>query len=196
MSRSDSIGHLINRLQGKRCGLTALPSERIDLEAEIAAIESQNPTPSPLTSPEILGDWRLIYTTSNGILGLDRVPLTELGEVYQCLRGDRLYNIAETNSAIGLKGIVAVGATYSGISQTRVQVKFRRSILGLQAVMGYRSMPQFIDRLEAGDRFLAVDFPIPSRDDVSLGWLEITYLDHQLRIGRGSEGSLFVLVRV
>jgi len=28
------------------------------------------------------------------------------------------------------------------------------------------------------------------------GWLDITYLDEDLRIGRGSEGSVFVLQRV
>jgi hypothetical protein len=44
-----------------------------------------------------------------------------------------------------------------------------------------------------GKKFLALDFGIENRDQ--RGWLDITYLDHDLRIGRGNEGSVFVLTK-
>jgi len=40
---------------------------------------------------------------------------------------------------------------------------------------------------------MAVDFPITSTNQK--GWLETTYLDENLRIGRGNEGSLFILAK-
>ncbi len=41
---------------------------------------------------------------------------------------------------------------------------------------------------------MAIDFNITSREQK--GWLEITYLDDDLRIGRGNEGKVFVLTKV
>ena len=187
--------NLIDRLSQTDRGLTTDPETQGALETLIAQLESENPTKNPLESDDLMGDWRLIYTTSQGILGLDRIPLTDLGEVYQCLRGDRLYNVAETKGALGVLGVVAVGATYTVASPVRVQVTFRRSVLGLQSVMKYRSVAEFVERLERRDRLWAVDFPIPERETGGKGWLEVTYLDADLRIGRGNEGSIFVLVK-
>ena len=172
------------------------PPESVpDLNQLIADLEAQSPTPSPLDSPLLMGDWRLVYTTSRGILGLDRIPLTDLGQVYQAIRGDRVYNVAETKSLLGIEGIVSVAARYARSGDARVSVTFERSILGLRSIMGYRSVTAFVDSLEAKSRFWAVDVPIPSRDGGAQGWLEVTYLDETLRISRGNEGSIFVLVK-
>ena len=176
-------------------GLATDSETQAALEVAIAQLESENPTSNPLESEHLMGDWRLIYTTSQGILGLDRIPLTDLGEVYQCLRGDRLYNVAETQGPLGVLGVVAVGATYEVVSPMRVQVTFRRSILGLQSALNYRSVAEFVERLERRERLWAVDFPIPERETKGKGWLEVTYLDANVRVGRGNEGSIFVLVK-
>ena len=186
---------LLDRLALTNRGLATSQDAQREIEHAIAQLESQNPTAAPLESEYLMGDWRLLYTTSQGILGLDRIPWTDLGEVYQCLRGDRLYNVAETRSALGILGVVAVGATYTVVSPVRVQVQFRRSILGLQGALGYRSVTEFVERLERGSRLLAIDLPIPAREGSALGWLDVTYLDAKLRIGRGNEGSVFVLVK-
>ncbi|RMF69823.1 MAG: fibrillin, partial [Cyanobacteria bacterium J069] len=53
---------------------------------------------------------------------------------------------------------------------------------------------QFIQQIESGKRFIAADFRINSTE--RKGWLDITYLDDDLRIGRGNEGSVFVLTKV
>jgi PAP_fibrillin len=187
---------LLARLETQRSDFQwQKPSSTDDLHAMIAELEAQTPTPNPLESPLLMGDWRLLYTTSQGILGLDRIPLTDLGEVYQAIRGDRVYNIAETKSLVGIEGIVAVAARYEASSAVRVQVKFERSILGLRSLMGYGSATEFIDALEAKTKFWAIDVPIPARESSGSGWLEVTYLDETLRISRGNQGSIFVLVK-
>ena len=42
-------------------------------------------------------------------------------------------------------------------------------------------------------KFYPLDIGIENRD--RQGWLEITYLDEDLRIGRGNEGSVFILAK-
>jgi hypothetical protein len=192
----DMKNRLLASLEAQRSAFRwQKPASTDDLHATISQLEAHNPTPKPLESPLLTGDWRLLYTTSQGILGLDRIPLTDLGEVYQAIRGDRVYNVAETKSLLGVEGIVAVTARYEVSSEVRVQVKFERSILGLRSVMGYQSATAFIDALEAKAKFFAIDVPIPSREGSGSGWLEVTYLDETLRISRGNQGSIFVLVK-
>jgi hypothetical protein len=50
---------------------------------------------------------------------------------------------------------------------------------------------EFVKILESGVKLPAVDFAITSTNQK--GWLETTYLDANLRIGRGNEGSIFIL---
>ena len=193
----DTLLQTLSRQRQDSRHLWQTPPESVpELHQLITNIETQSPALNPLDSPLLIGDWRLIYTTSRGILGLDRIPLTDLGEVYQAIRGDRVYNVAETKSFLGIEGVVAVAARYVRSGEARVDVTFQRSILGLQSIMGYRSVTAFIDQLEAKSRVLAIDIPIPAREGgVAQGWLEVTYLDETLRISRGNEGSIFVLVK-
>ena len=51
-----------------------------------------------------------------------------------------------------------------------------------------------IQEIEAGKKFTALDTKINSNRQQ--GWVDITYLDSDLRIGRGNEGSIFVLTKV
>ncbi|MEO1433873.1 MAG: PAP/fibrillin family protein, partial [Cyanobacteria bacterium J06633_8] len=90
-----------------------------------------------------------------------------------------------------LEGLVSVAAKFEPVSSKRVQVKFERSIIGLQRLIDYKYPGSFIEEIESGKKFLAIDFPITSNEQQ--GWLDITYLDNDLRIGRGNQGSVFVL---
>jgi hypothetical protein len=73
-----------------------------------------------------------------------------------------------------------------------VNVSFERGVFGLQGLLGYRDPQQFLQTLALTPKLSllrGVDFSIsPQR---SSGWLEITYLDDDLRIGRGNQGNLF-----
>ena len=65
---------------------------------------------------------------------------------------------------------------------------------GLQRLLSYQSPASFIDQIESNQNFTAISFALDSREQQ--GWLDITYLDSDLRIGRGNEGSVFVLAKV
>ncbi len=185
---------LLEAIAGKNRGLLASEMDRVRVLSALEQLEDHNPTPKPLEAQELLdGNWRLLYTTSKGILGLDRFPVLQLGQIYQCLRmtEGKLYNIAEIIGVPFLEGLVSVGARFEAVSEKRVNVKFERYIIGSQRLLGYRSPNQLIKDLEAGKKFFPLDFSIESREQQ--GWLEITYLDDDLRVGRGNEGNVFVL---
>ncbi len=209
---------LRNAIAKTNRGISATQGDRQAIASIIARVEDLNPTPEPLSAPELLaGDWRLLYTTSQELLGIDRIPFADLGNIYQCVRPEvsRIYNIAEVNSLPFCEGLVSVVANFAPapiedptpgkesvatvvktLSSRRVNVKFNRAVFGLQRVLGYQSPAQYIQQLQATEKidfFKGIDFAINS--DRQQGWLEVTYLDKDLRIGRGNQGSLFVLTK-
>ncbi|MBD2260693.1 PAP/fibrillin family protein [Pseudanabaena sp. FACHB-2040] len=181
-------------------GILASPTDRQAIQAAVSRLEDRNPTPQPLAATDLLeGDWRLLYTTSQELLGIDRVPLANLGQIYQCIRtaNQRIYNLAEVKGPPLLSGLVSVSARFEPVSDRRVNVAFERGVLGLQSVLDYRSPSQFIQKLEAASKlplWQGIDFTI--NRERQQGWLEVTYLDKDIRIGRGNEGNIFVLRKV
>jgi hypothetical protein len=192
---------LLAKIAGKNRGILASLTDRQAILAAITALESCNPHPRPLTTAIDLlaGDWRLLYTSSQSLLGIDKFPLANLGTIYQCVRlnNNAIYNVAEVNSSIpGLNGIVSIVAKFSPVNESRVNVEFNRSIFGLQSLMKYADPDRLIAAIESGQKFTAIDLPISPKQAREPAWLEVTYLDETLRIGRGNEGSVFVLDKV
>jgi PAP_fibrillin len=176
-------------------GLTMTDVQKQAIFSAIAYMEESNPTPKPTEAGELLsGDWRLLFTTSRDLLGLDRFPGIKLGQIYQCIRAAeaKIYNVAEIYGLPLLEGVVSVCASFTPVSDRRVNVRFERSVLGLQRLVEYNNnIDEFVQVLESGKKLKAIDFAIKQGD--RQGWLETVYLDRDLRIGRGSEGSVFVL---
>ncbi len=187
---------LLAAIAGKNRGLLATEGDRQAILAIVAQLEDRNPTPQPLNAPEKLGgDWRLLYTSSQSLLGFDRLPFLKLGAIYQCIRPQQfqVYNIAELYGLPGLESIVSVMARFTPLSEQRIQVEFERTISGLKSFLGYQAPDAWIEKIQAGQKVIGLDFPIqPSNRQA---WLETTYLDHDLRISRGNEGNLFILTK-
>ena len=187
--------NLIDIVAGTNRGLLVNAAQQQAILAAIANLEDFNPTPRPLASNLLEGDWRLLYTTSKALLNIDRLPFFQLGQIYQCIRVETnsVYNIAKIYGIPALEGLVSVAAKFAPVSQSRVQVKFQRSIIGLQRLIGYTTPGNFVQQIESGhfQNKLAFDFPIQSQQQQA--WLDITYIDDDLRIARGNEGSVFVL---
>lgn len=187
---------LLSAIAGSNRGLLATEADKVALLSAIARLEDNNPTPAPLQRPDLLdGNWRLLYTTSKGLLGLDRLPLLQPGQIYQHVRPEtkQIINLAELVGVPFLEGIVAVVASFAAVGPSRAEVRFERSIFGLQRLLQYEGAAGVIERIEGGEQFGPLDFGIEARD--RQGWLDITYLDADLRVGRGNEGSVFVLTK-
>jgi hypothetical protein len=201
--------YLLEAIAGKNRGLLVNEKDKVKIFSIIEQLEDENPTPEPLQSKELLdGNWRLLYTSSKAILGLNNLPLLQLGKIYQYIRMEerKIYNIAEIVGLPFLEGLVSVSATFDVVSPKRINVNFQRSIFGLQRLLGYVSPSDFIYKIEEGNKFLPFDlnfeegkkflpFDLNLGDTRQKGWLEITYLDDNLRISRGNEGNVFVLTK-
>jgi hypothetical protein len=188
---------LLEAIAGQNRGLLSSASSKQLILTRVAELEAQNPTLRPIEALDQLnGDWRLLYTTSDDLLRIDQFPLFKLGQIYQCIRAKdaKLYNIAELVGLPFTEGIFSVVANFEPVSERRVQVNFERTIAGFQRLISYQSPAEFIQQIEANQKFTAIDFKINNRD--RQGWLDITYLDSDLRIGRGNVGSLFILSKL
>ncbi|MDB9524417.1 PAP/fibrillin family protein [Oscillatoria sp. CS-180] len=191
---------LLEAIASTNRGLLASDTDRQAIQSLIARLEDRSPHVQPLEATEQLnGVWRLLYTNSRDLLGIDNIPFYKLGQIYQCvyLNEARIYNVAEVVGLPQLEGLVSVAARFEAVSQKRVNVAFERAVLGLQRLLGYRNPGSFIQTLQLQGKlpfWQGIDFQINS--DRQSGWLEITYLDDDLRIGRGNQGSLFVLRKV
>jgi hypothetical protein len=180
-------------------GILATAADRLTVDAAAVRLEERNPTPNPLSATDRLGgNWRLLYTTSRELLNIDRFPLASLGPIYQCIRltENRIYNIAEVVGPPLLSGLVTVAARLETVSDRRVNVRFERGIFGLQKLLAYQSPDQFIALMETNPHLpliKGIDFTINAERQA--GWLEVTYLDDDLRIGRGNQGNLFILAK-
>lgn len=188
---------LLAAIAGTNRGVITTEANRSLVLDKVVQLEVQNPTPQPLNERDRLsGVWRLIYTTSPDLLGLARLPVVPAGPIHQCIRGQelKLYNVLELQGIPFLEGVLCVAARLTPVSERRVQVNFERTIVGVKGLMNYPSLDTLISRLETQSPVAALSVPLDT--DRSAGWLETTYLDEDLRIGRGNNDSLFVLTRV
>ena len=177
-------------------GLLASPRVQAELDQLIRQLEAQNPTPNPAQTPELLsGCWQLLYTSSTDVIGLGRVPGVTLGQIYQVIQADksRVYNLLEAQGLPFLEALLAVKARFELVNPSRIAIYFEQSLLGLQRLVNYQSPTQWLDQLERDESLPVLRIPLDSSR--SQGWLDITYLDIDLRISRGDRGNVFVLAR-
>jgi hypothetical protein len=192
-----SKANLLAAIAGTNRGILATETQNQTIQTAIAQLEAQTPTPRPLDHLDLLnGVWRLLYTTSAQLLGFEKWPFIQTGQIYQCIQAESLtlYNIAELQGLPGLEAIVGVFARLKPVSERRVEVHFERSITGLQRLLNYQSPQTLVRQLDTQQTVNALNIPLPTQRQTA--WLETTYLDADLRIGRGSRDSVFVLSRV
>ncbi len=132
-------------------------------------LETLNPTPKPLRSKLVNGNWNLEYTTSDSILGKGGFP--RVGPIVQLIDTDSLR--AENSETVAYFGVVNVPRKVSAElipqSDKLTNVQFKKFSIG------------------------PVGFDAP---ESFKGSLDVTYLDDDLRLTRGDKGNIFVLTRM
>lgn len=193
---------LINPLQTAKRGSpltnrTLDPATCQEIEQLVTAIEAVNPNLSPLLyAPQLLnGTWLLNYSTAREIRALDKLPLgLQVGRIYQIIdvASQAFLNQAFVRHPLGLAaGYVKVTARFeiakpdgALLPDKRINVEFLQRTIAIQRLLGIPT-PQ-LDPAKV----------VPAKSpEGRIPFLEITYIDEDLRIGRGGEGSLFVLTK-
>ncbi|BAQ64689.1 PAP/fibrillin family protein [Geminocystis sp. NIES-3709] len=171
------------------------PSESDYVEKITNNLETYNPFPKLLLYGVNLldGIWQLHYSTAREIRSLNQLPFGfKLKQVYQIIDTQKasFFNIAFVKDSTGLiSGYVKVTATFSPkIAENEVlpndiiNVNFEKRYISIKKILGIKTsifdpIKVFNARNPQGR--------IPS--------LKVTYIDESLRIGRGGDGSLFIL---
>ncbi|MBD2167343.1 fimbrial protein [Calothrix membranacea FACHB-236] len=168
-----------------------------EIEQLTKELESSNPNPKPLLNAISLlnGTWLLKYSTAREIRALASLPLgLKVGKVYQVINvtNKSFFNIAFVQHPLKIiSGYVKVAASFepvqedlSDLPDKRIQVNFEKRYLSIEKIFGINT-PQL-------NPFKVVPASNPKGRVPSL---DITYLDETLRIGRGGDGSLFILTK-
>lgn len=168
-----------------------------ELERLTQKLEAQNPHLFPLRyAVDLLdGVWKLQYSTSREIRALTQLKYgLKVGEVYQVidLETKSFFNQAFVKHRLGLvSGSVLVTATFeaakennSPLPDKRLNINFEKRYLAIEKIAGITT-PQL-------NPFKIV----PARNPKGrVPIFEITYLDETLRIGRGGDGGLYILIK-
>lgn len=166
-----------------------------EIEQLTTELESVNPNLYPLLYATSLlkGAWQLQYSTAREIRSLVSLPLgLKLGKVFQVIdvANKLFFNLAKVKHSLGLvSGYVKVTASFEPAKEDlepllhkRINVYFDKRYLSIEKILGINT-PQL-------NPFKVVPANNPTGRTATL---EITYLDETLRIGRGGDGSLFIL---
>lgn len=167
------------------------------IETLTLALEKLNPFPRPLlyASSLLNGAWLLQYSTAREIRSLKRLPLGfQVGKIYQIIdvNNASFENKAWVQHSSGLlSGYVRVTATFEPAKQgedtlpnQKINVDFKQRFLGINQILGIKT--------KLFDPIKVVEARNPTGRIPSLN---VTYIDETMRIGRGGDGSLFILTR-
>lgn len=179
-------------LEGADRGIFGLgTAQRDELDALVRAVEACAPegfAPTAALAGLVAGDWRLLYTTVT-IRGRSRTKLglrslVTLGEFVQRIdvdngRADNVVDFSVTGMA-ALGGRLTVKAAYTVESEKRVAIEF----------LGSELVPEQLAALFEKNYDLLLKIFNPE------GWLDITYVDDDLRVGRDDKGNVYVLERL
>ncbi|KAK7318486.1 hypothetical protein RJT34_03188 [Clitoria ternatea] len=180
---------LYHAVEGINRGIFGIQSaKKSEIESLVKQLESQNPNPYPtLELEKVAGCWRLVYSTIS-ILGSKRTKLglrdfISLDDFFQTIdiSQSKAVNMIKF-SAKGLSllsGQLSIEASFKIASTTRVDINFENSTITPDQLMNVFRKNY--------DLLLGIFNPE--------GWLEITYVDETMRIGRDDKGNIFVLER-
>ncbi|NEO86607.1 MAG: PAP fibrillin [Spirulina sp. SIO3F2] len=172
-----------------------LPSGHPEIDEAIAQLEPLTPIAQPLDSEhwsQLLGTWTLIYA-SRGTVVTRRInqpssfelPKVQIQQVWQTLSSEAGQLLTENGAklilpVLGSLKLLAHGVWTPTDDQTAT-VTFHKFVFQLTvSTLGWQ-LPQ-------------LTLPIPSFWQREATWIT-SYLDHNLRFGRGATGNLFVFVK-
>lgn len=179
-------------------GELASIAQRNLVEDLVMQLESMSPTLSPLESPDIDGVWQLVYCSKplykiNPFYLPAATPLGDLGVITQTISMDlgELVNEAEVHSFPAVNGTIVSIARILPVNETRMELQLDRVTLRAKDIAG---------RFDLGG--LKFDVPVEriyerlQRGQSGRAFLDISFLDEDMRICRGRERTIYVFTKM
>ncbi|OWY63979.1 PAP fibrillin [cyanobacterium TDX16] len=174
------------------------PSQREPIDEIVQQLESVNPIPHPLSPdrlPSLFGNWQLIYASRGTVVTRSFASIQAFGQaikikrVWQRLVAGGTGKISACNSAaldlplLGEWQLQALGVWTWGMDEQVAKVKFDTFFLQATQPFGLPnwSLPQ-------------LTIPVLEFLQNEALWTT-SYLDSEVRVGRGATGNLFVFRR-
>mmetsp|Transcript_47947 Transcript_47947/g.113006 ORF Transcript_47947/g.113006 Transcript_47947/m.113006 type:complete len:311 (+) Transcript_47947:103-1035(+) len=190
---------------GANRGLAAAKEQRralLDLVEALEGVQSEKSGGvAPNDDPELLGRWRLLFTSAFDVLSLGAIPLVLPGQIFQnvyerdgegMLTVDNVVELSPATepilSAMSFGSTLQLVVTARGVKQgtDQVGISFEKSRLQPLSLMG-----QDVSAL-----FPPLDVPLELPQDVrtatdimAQGSIRTTFLDEDMRIARGAAGN-------
>ena len=139
-----------------------------DVLAAVRQTELLNPTrwPGALASPLLSDNWLMVWTTSESIAGKRRPAFLQTRTPPEQLLDVRNGRALNAETVLGFTNAVEIALTQK--TRSKAAVQFERFRLG------------------------PISFPAPAGLS---GELDTTFLDETMRVSRGDQGNVFVLLR-
>lgn len=181
-------------------------SERTKIESAVMRLEATSPYGRNLTSStkaltDLSGTWRLLYTDAPEITGLANPPLGfQLGPVFQPIDtpSKSFENIALVTQNLGLaRGNLRVVGTFKPAAMGSLNAAGVKNVVGNRIDVDFKRLVFTVDDLlglSTGGRLRKVASP-QAKPGAPQPAVDITYLDEALRITRGGDNSIFVLMK-
>lgn len=167
--RTKLKNEILDLARDTKRGLTESTEQMEKMKGLFEKLEKLNPTPNPLKTTLVNGDWSLEYTTSDSILGRGGAP--RVGPIVQMI--DTTTLSAQNSETVKYFGVFSVPrkvtAELRPVNNQLTDVQFKRFSIGPVAFNAPESFK---------------------------GSLDVTYLDDELRLSRGDKGNIFVLTRM
>ncbi|KAB1221786.1 Plastid-lipid-associated protein, chloroplastic [Morella rubra] len=213
---------LVDSFSGTDRGLKATSETRAEIVELITQLEAKNPTPAPTEALTLLnGKWILAYTSFAGLFPLlagGTLPFLKVEEISQTIDSETrtVQNCVQFSGPLATTSI-STNSKFDVRSPKLVQIKLEEGIIGTPKLTDSIEIPENVEVLgqkidltpfkgvinsvqETASSVAGtissqspVKFPIPNTNAES--WLLTTYLDEEVRVSRGDDGSVFVLIK-
>ncbi|KAH7445492.1 hypothetical protein KP509_01G011500 [Ceratopteris richardii] len=188
---------LIKAVANTNRGKNTTPEERKRIFEMIMELENLNPAENPVNSPYLSGYWSLLYTAPVDEIKSDKYAGTQEGPFLARVKPLAFGSVRQTRSSQVIdveRGIAKNIADFTFLGRNgtlTIQGKASPSqVVGKERVRLDVTFDSF--SVKIGDW----TFPTISLQWINpQGWVDTTFLDQDMRVGRGDKGSVFVSVR-
>ncbi|MBD2005471.1 PAP fibrillin [Trichocoleus sp. FACHB-40] len=189
---------LLQRVEALGLQQALFPSDGQPIDAIVQQLESINPIPQPLHSdhlPSLLGNWQLVYASRGTVVTRQLASIPDFGgginikRVWQRLIADGTGQISASNGAfldlplLGEWQLRADGVWTWGADEKMAKVSFNSFSMQATKLFGMESWS-----------FPELKIPVLEFLRNEAEWTT-SYLDEEIRVGRGATGNLFVFRR-